>query len=81
MSLFGSRVVLARTGGEAATTPSTGAQVLAILLQNPVRTFSANEIAQRLGCSAPIARTTLNRLVRSGHATRPAAGRFRAKRR
>ena len=39
----------------------------------------AAEVAQRLGCSVPIARTTLNRLVQSGHATRPAAGRFRAR--
>jgi len=80
MSLFGSRVVLARTGNKTTkTTPSTGAQALAILLENPARAFEAKEIAKRLGCSVPIARTTLNRLVRSGHATRPTAGRFRAK--
>jgi hypothetical protein len=80
MSLFGSRVVLARTGNKTTkTTPSTGARALAILLENPTQAFEAKEIAKRLACSVPIARTTLNRLVRSGHATRPAAGRFRAK--
>ena len=79
MSLFGSRVVLARTGRKRASTPSTGARALAILLENPTQAFEAKEIAKRLACSVPIARTTLNRLVRSGHATRPTAGRFRAK--
>jgi hypothetical protein len=81
MSLLGSRVVLARAGGGTASpaAPSVGAQALAVLLEDPSRTFEAGEIAERLGCSIPVARTTLNRLVQSGHATRPAAGRFRAK--
>src|SRR5215831_3516397 len=84
MSLFGSRVVLARKGNKTTKTktktrPSIGAQALAILLENPAQAFEAKEIAKRLACSVPIARTTLNRLVKSGHATRPAAGRFRAK--
>jgi hypothetical protein len=81
MSLLGSRVVLARAGGSTPTpaTPSAGAQALAVLLEDPSRTFEAAEIAERLGCSTPVARTTLNRLVQSGHATRPAAGKFRAK--
>jgi hypothetical protein len=81
MSLLGSRVVLARAGGSTASAaaPSVGAQALAMLLEDPLRTFEAREIAERLGCSVPVARTTLNRLVQSGHATRPAAGKFRAK--
>src|SRR5215472_5315930 len=82
MSLFGSRVVLARQGDKTTKTktrPSIGAQALAILLENPAQAFEAKEIAKRLACSVPIARTTLNRLVKSGHATRPTAGRFRAK--
>ena len=52
-----------------------------MLLEEPSRTFEAAEVAQRIGCSAAVARTTLNRLVQSGHATRAAAGRFRARRR
>ena len=79
MSLLGSRVVLARTGSEIPRRPSAGAQALALLLEDPKRTYEAAEIAERLDCSVPIARTTLNRLVQSGHATRAAAGRFRAK--
>ncbi|HJW75878.1 MAG: hypothetical protein A2V77_23680 [Anaeromyxobacter sp. RBG_16_69_14] len=79
MSLLGSRVVLASTGSDERRTPSAGAQALAVLLEEPERAFEATEVAERLGCSVPIARTTLNRLVRSGHATRPVAGRFRAK--
>src|SRR6266536_2340723 len=70
MSLLGSRVVLARAGRDTRRTPSVGAQALALLLEEPARTFEAAEIAERLGCSVPIARTTLNRLVRSGHAVR-----------
>jgi hypothetical protein len=77
-SLLRSRLVLAGAGRGTSRTPSVGAQALAILLEQPGRTFDASEIAERLGCSVPIARTTLNRLVRSGHATRPVAGRFRA---
>jgi hypothetical protein len=83
LSLFGSRVVLANIGAtiaaEPAKTASAGAQALALLLEEPQRTFEAAEVAARLGCSLPIARTTLNRLVKSGHAARPAAGRFCAK--
>jgi hypothetical protein len=59
--------------------PSAGAQALAMLLEDPSRTFEAAEVADRIGCSAAVARTTLNRLVQSGHAA--AAGRFSAKRR
>jgi hypothetical protein len=79
LSLFGSRVVLSRVGKDQPQPPSAGAQALAMLLEEPQRAFEAAEVAARLGCSVPIARTTLNRLVQSGHATRPAAGRFRAK--
>jgi DNA-binding IclR family transcriptional regulator len=80
MSLLGSRVVLAlRTRSETPRKPSAGAQALALLLEDPKRAYEAAEIAERLDCSVPIARTTLNRLVQSGHATRVAAGRFRAK--
>lgn len=79
LSLFGSRVVLARGGKDEPQPPSAGAQALAVLLEEPERSFGAAEIAARLGCSIPIARTTLNRLVQSGHATRKAAGRFRAR--
>jgi hypothetical protein len=78
MSLLGSRVVLARTSTGGPSRPSTGAQALAILLEDPARTFAAAEIARRLGCSIPVARTTLNRLVQGGHARRPKAGHFKA---
>jgi predicted ArsR family transcriptional regulator len=74
-----SRVVLARTGSETPRRPSAGAQAIALLLEDPKRTYEAAEIAERLDCSVPIARTTLNRLVQRGNATRVAAGRFRAK--
>jgi hypothetical protein len=79
MSLLGSRIVLSQVGREAPRPPSAGAQALAALLEDPARTFDAAQIAERLGCSVPIARTTLNRLVKSSHATRLAAGRFRAR--
>lgn len=81
MSLLGSRVVLSRAGRRAPAPPSAGAQALAMLLEDPSRTFDAAEVAARIGCSAAVARTTLNRLVQSGHAARAAAGRFRARRR
>ena len=81
LSFLGSRVVVARSGTDAPATPSAGAQALAILLEDPKRVVGAAEIAHRLGCSVSIARTTLNRLVKSGHAVRPSAGRFRARRR
>lgn len=80
MSMLGSRIVLAGGGGAAAPrSPSAGAQALAVLLEDPSRAFAAGAIAKRLGWSVPIARTTLNRLVQSGHARRIAPGRFRAK--
>jgi predicted ArsR family transcriptional regulator len=41
--------------------------------------MDAGDIAARLGCSVPAARTTLNRLVKSGHAMRTAPGWFRAR--
>jgi hypothetical protein len=72
-------VVLAGAGGARARRPSASAQVLAILLETPERPFDAKEIARRLRCSEPSARTTLHRLVQSGHAVRPAPGLFRAK--
>ncbi len=78
MSLLGSRLILAGSSKAAARPPSAGAQALAALLEDPEREFQAEEIARRLGCSVPSARTTLNRLVRSGHAARPVPGRFRA---
>lgn len=81
MSLLGSRVVLSRAGRGPPAPPSAGAQALAMLLEDPARTFDAAEVAERVGCSVAVARTTLNRLVQSGHAARAAAGRFRAKRR
>ncbi len=79
LSLLGSRLVLTGTHRSVPQTPSIGAQALAVLLEAPGRAFDASEIAARVGCSVPIARTTLHRLVRSGHAMRPAAGRFRAR--
>ncbi len=79
VSFLGSRLVLTGTGRNMPRTPSIGARALAVLLENPGRAFDAAEVAQRLGCSVPIARTTLHRLVRSRHATRPSAGRFRAR--
>jgi hypothetical protein len=81
MSLLGSRVVLSRAGRRAPAPPSAGAQALAMLLEEPSRTFEAAEVAERIGCTAAVARTTLNRLVQSGHAARAAAGRFHARRR
>lgn len=78
LSVLGSRLVLAGGSRGAAPAPSIGARALAALLEEPGRALDAREIAGRIGCSVPIARTTLNRLVRSGHAVRPAAGRFRA---
>jgi hypothetical protein len=81
MSLLGSRVVLSRAGHGAPPPPSAGAQALALLLEDPSRTFQAAEVAERIGCSAAVARTTLNRLVQSGHASRAAAGKFGARRR
>jgi hypothetical protein len=81
MSLLGSRVVLVRAGERApARAPSIGAQALALLLEKPAA-LEASEVASRLGCSVPVARTTLNRLVQSGHAVRAGEGRFRARRR
>jgi hypothetical protein len=80
MSLLGSRVVLASAGRQPAPPPSIGARALARLLEEPERAFEAPEIAKHLDCDVPVARTTLNRLVKSGHATRPTAGRFRARR-
>jgi hypothetical protein len=44
------------------------------LLEKLATIFEAAEIARRLGCSIPVARTTLNRLVKSGHASRAGAG-------
>lgn len=79
ISFFGSRLVLAGKAQNRPSTPSVVARALAVLLEDPRRSLDATEIATRLGCSVPIARTALHRLVRSGHATRPAAGRFRAK--
>lgn len=77
MAIIGSRVVL--TGQkESRQAPSAGAQALALLLEHPEQTFDAGEIAERLGVSVPAARTTLNRLVQSGHATRKAKGQFKA---
>ncbi len=80
LSMLGSRVVLARGGDRSEPrSPSAGAQALAVLLEDPSRASSARAIAERLGWSVPVARTTLNRLVQSGHARRVAPGRFRAK--
>ena len=73
------RMVLSRTGGRSQGPPSIGARALALLLEDPGASFDANEVAERLGCSAPVARTTLHRLVESGHAERVETGRFRAK--
>lgn len=79
LSFLGSRLVLKRKGRSLSARPSIAAQALAVLLEDPAREFDAAEVAKRLDCSVPIARTTLNRLVRSGHASRPSAGRFRAR--
>ena len=79
MSQLGSRVVLAALGAQSATKPSSGAQALAFLLEEPGRSVDAGTLATQLGCSVPMARTTLNRLVQSGHAVRASRGNFRAK--
>jgi len=74
------RLVLSqRTHDKAPPAPSASAQALAMLLEAPERTFDAAEVAERLGCSVPIARTTLNRLVTGGHAVRVSPGKFRAR--
>jgi hypothetical protein len=78
-SFLGSRLVLARKAGNKPAAPSVAARALAVLMEDPKRSFDAAEIAGRLGCTIPIARTALHRLVKSRHATRPSAGRFRAK--
>lgn len=75
-ALPGARVVIDRTGAE--RQPSTAARTLALLLEERERSFDAREVAEHLGCSEPVARTTLNRLVQSGHARRDEPGRFRA---
>jgi hypothetical protein len=62
----------------AAAEPSLAARVLALLLEAPGSEHDAATVAAQLGCTAPIARTTLHRLVRDGHARRTAPGRFRA---
>ncbi len=79
ISLLGSRVVLSGRKGVKPSPPSAGAQALAMLLEDPARSLNATEVAARVGCSVPIARTTLNRLVESGHAVRRGPGQFRAK--
>lgn len=58
--------------------PSTAARVLAVLMEEPAREFKASQVARRCGCSEGVARTTLNRLVFQGHASRTRAGLFRA---
>ncbi|HVO18742.1 MAG TPA: hypothetical protein VMU15_05770 [Anaeromyxobacter sp.] len=78
-SFLGSRLVLAGHGGAAPPRPSVGARALALLLEEPGRALGAAEVSRRLGCSIPVARTALHRLVRSGHAARPAAGLFQAR--
>ncbi|HYI01671.1 hypothetical protein [Hyalangium sp.] len=79
MPVPGSRVVLSGVRGGSPATPSIGARALAVLLESPESTFDAAEMGARLGCSQAVARTTLHRLVRSGHAARQETGRFRAK--
>jgi len=79
LSFLGSRLVLAGAGKARPPSPSIAARALALLLEEPGRAFGAAEVAERLECSTPIARTTLHRLVRSGHATRPSAGLFQAR--
>ena len=79
LSFLGSRLVLQGAGKSAPPRPSIGARALALLLEEPGCALDAAEVAARLGCSIPIARTTLHRLVRSGHAARPSAGLFRAR--
>jgi hypothetical protein len=79
MSMLGSRLVLSGQPGGPPKAPSAAAQALAVLLEDPKRTFTAAEVAAQLELTEPVARTTLHRLVQSGHATRPAEGKFRAK--
>jgi hypothetical protein len=79
MSAIGSRVVLSGVSAGPAAAPSAGARALAMLLEAPDREFDAAEVASRLEVSVPAARTTLNRLVKSGHARRRGVGRFGAK--
>lgn len=79
MSMLGSRLVLSGQPGGPPKAPSAAAQALAVLLEDPKRAFTAAEVAAQLALTEPVARTTLHRLVQSGHATRPAEGKFRAK--
>jgi predicted ArsR family transcriptional regulator len=72
-------VVLAGKAGGPPRPPSAAARALAVLLEYSDRSMDAGDIAARLGCSVPAARTTLNRLVKSGHAMRTAPGWFRAR--
>ena len=75
-----SRLVLVNAKRARPPAPSVSAQALAMLLEDPSRSFEATEVAEHLGCSVPIARTILNRLVNSGHADRVELGRFQARR-
>ncbi len=77
-SLLASRMMLARAWAKERP-PSIAARVLAALLEEPDRDLDAGSVAERIGCTPAVARTTLHRLVASAHAERTAPGRFRAK--
>jgi hypothetical protein len=74
--VYGLAQVVARASGllqaarAAAAEPSLAARTLALLLEVNGAELDAAAVAERLGCSTPIARTTLHRLVRGGHAVR-----------
>ncbi len=76
--IFASRMLLARTQAEKRL-PSVTARALAVLLEEGGRDVDAKSVAEQIGCTRAVARTTLHRLVTAGHAERTTPGRFRAK--
>ena len=58
--------------------PSTTGKVLAVLLEEPARKFTAAMVAARAGCTEAVARTMLSRLVDQRRAIRADAGLFQA---
>lgn len=76
--VFASRMLLARTRAKKRL-PSVAARALAVLLEESGREVDAKSVAEQIGCTRAVARTTLHRLVTAGHAERTTLGRFRAK--
>ncbi len=76
--VFASGMLLARTRAKKRS-PSVAARALAVLLEESGREVDAKSVAEQIGCTRAVARTTLHRLVTAGHAERTTPGRFRAK--